>query len=133
MNPQPFLNAPTIIQVHAAAALAALVLGIVQLARRKGGPSHRRLGWLWAGLIATVAVSSFWISKEHFSFGPFSPIHLLSILTLTMLPFALIRARQGRIAAHRAAMISLFLSALVVAGLFTLAPGRILGRVLFGG
>lgn len=131
MTPQPLLNAPTIIQVHAAAAVAALGLGIVQLARPKGGLSHRRLGWIWAGLMLTVAVSSIWISKEQFRLGPFSPIHLFAVLVLVMLPIGLIHARR-RISRHRATMIGLFTGALVIAGLFTLAPGRILGRVLFG-
>jgi uncharacterized membrane protein len=33
---------------------------------------------------------------------------------------------------HRQAMIGLFGGALVIAGLFTLAPGRIMDKVLFG-
>lgn len=132
MNPGPFLAAPSIIQVHAAAAIAALILGAVQLWLPKGTSRHRRLGWLWSGLIALVAASSFWISRERFSFGPFSWIHGLSLFTLVMLPTGIWAAHRGQIRRHRATMISLFISALVITGLFTLWPGRLMGRVLFG-
>lgn len=125
--------APAIIQWHAAAAVAALLLGVVQLVGRKGGRRHRALGYLWAALLGSVAASSIWISKERMQLGPFSWIHGLSLLVLVMLPLGLLSARRGRIARHRGIMIGLFTGALVIAGLFTLAPGRIMGRVVFGG
>jgi uncharacterized membrane protein len=34
---------------------------------------------------------------------------------------------------HRFTMLGLFCGALVIAGLFTLAPGRIMHKVVFGG
>jgi uncharacterized membrane protein len=48
-----------------------------------------------------------------------------------MLPFAVMHARGHRIAQHRVAMISIFIGALVIAGLFTLLPSRVMhtGRV----
>lgn len=64
--------------------------------------------------------------------GPFSPIHLLSIFTLAMLPLAVWRAHTHRVTDHRRIMILLFTGALVVAGLFTLVPGRIMHQVFFG-
>jgi len=64
--------------------------------------------------------------------GQFSPIHLLSILTLVTLPFAIWARRIGRFRSHRAAMISLHVS-LVAAGLFTLLPSRLIGHAVFGG
>jgi len=56
----------------------------------------------------------------------------LSILTLAMLPLAVWRAHTHRVAAHRRIMIILFTGALVITGLFTLLPGRIMHRVVFG-
>lgn len=131
MNLAPLLAAPAVIQIHAGAAVAALVLGIAQLWLPKGRGLHRRMGWLWAALMVVVAATSFWISKEHFRFGPFSPIHLLSILTLIALPLGIFYARRHNVKGHRITMIFLFTGALIVAGLFTLLPYRILGRVLF--
>ncbi len=132
MTLAPLLAAAPIIQLHAAAAVAALVLGAAQLALPKGGRRHRLIGWTWAALLAAVALSSIWISREQMRLGPFSAIHGLSLFTLVMLPLGLLAARRGKVARHRGIMIGLFVGALVIAGAFTLAPGRILGRVMFG-
>lgn len=132
MSLAPLLSAAGPIPLHALAALAAFVIGAAQLARRKGTRSHRVLGWTWAALLATVAISSFWINTIR-QFGPFSLIHLLSIFTLVMLPLALLAAHRHRVAEHRLGMILLFTGALVIAGAFTLYPGRIMHRVVFGG
>src|SRR6266508_4037784 len=58
--------------------------------------------------------------------GPWSPIHLLSIFTLIVLPIAVWRARRHKVADHRRIMIMIFVGALVIAGLFTFLPGRIM-------
>jgi uncharacterized membrane protein len=63
--------------------------------------------------------------------GPWSPIHLLSILVLVTLPLAVIHARRHDIAQHRMAMLMLFTGALVIAGGFTFLPGRIMHAVVF--
>jgi len=49
------------------------------------------------------------------------------------LPIAVLHARRHRVAAHRTAMMSLFIGALVIAGAFTLLPGRVMHAVVFGG
>ena len=58
-------------------------------------------------------------------------------MTLTPLldapPIVRFHARQHNVRAHRVAMIWIFTLALVVTGLFTLAPGRIMSKVVFGG
>jgi uncharacterized membrane protein len=131
MSLAPLLNAAPAIPLHAFAAMAAFVLGAVQLAAPKGTLPHRTLGWIWVALMATVAASSFWIHQIRLV-GPWSPIHLLSIFTLVMLPLAVWRARRHDVTAHRRIMTSLFLGALVIAGLFTLLPGRIMHAVVFG-
>ena len=45
MNLAPLTNAPLPIQLHAFAAMAAFVLGVVQLAGVKGTTRHRALGY----------------------------------------------------------------------------------------
>ena len=59
MTLDPLLAAPLVVQVHAFAAMAAFVLGIVQLAGPKGTLPHRTLGYIWVGLMLVVAASSF--------------------------------------------------------------------------
>jgi uncharacterized membrane protein len=131
MSLAPLLDAAPAIPLHAFAAMSAFVLGVVQFAAPKGTLPHRTIGWIWVLLMVTVAVSSFWI-HQILLLGLWSPIHLLSIFTLLMLPLAVWRAHTHRVADHRLIMTLLFTGALVVAGLFTLLPGRIMHAVLFG-
>jgi uncharacterized membrane protein len=132
MNLAPLTNAPLATQLHAYAAMAAFALGIVQLAGVKGTARHRALGYTWVGLMLVVAVSSFWIHEIRL-WGIWSPIHLLAISTLVTLPYGIYNARRRNLQAHKGAMLGMFAGALVIAGLFTFVPGRIMHRVLFGG
>ena len=131
MTLAPLLAASPAIQLHAFAALAAFALGAVQLAAPKGTIPHRLFGWLWAGLMLAVIISSFFIHEIRL-WGPWSPIHLLSIFTLVTLPLAVLAARRHDVRRHRRAMTQLFVGALVIAGVFTLLPGRIMHAVVFG-
>lgn len=131
MNLAPLAAAGPLIQSHALAAVLAVGLGLAQFASSKGGRRHRWLGRAWVGLLALVALTSFGIHGIR-QFGPFSWIHGLSVFTLGMLAIGVGLARAGRIAAHRWTMIGLFAGALVITGLFTLVPGRLMHAVLFG-
>lgn len=132
MSLQPLLEAAPAIQVHAFAAMAAFALGLVQLSAPKGTLSHRIVGYGWVALMSIVAATSFWIQDLRV-WGPWSPIHLLSVFTIGALPFAILHARRHRVAEHRKAMIAMFGGALLIAGLFTFLPGRIMHAVAFGG
>ncbi len=132
MTLEPLLRAAPAIQIHAIAAMAAFVLGAIQLTAPKGTLPHRMLGWIWVTLMALVAAGSFFIHTIR-EFGPFSVIHLVSLFVLVLLPRAVLAARRGDVGAHRRAMISLYVGALVIAGGFTLYPGRIMHAVVFGG
>jgi uncharacterized membrane protein len=131
MSLAPLLDAAPEIPVHAFAAMAAFALGIVQFAAPKGTLPHRTVGWIWVGLMAIVAVSSFWIHEIRL-LGPWSPIHLLSIMVLGLLPVAVVAARRHNVSRHRKTMIGIFTGGLVIAGLFTFLPGRIMHAVVFG-
>src|SRR6266700_6357332 len=107
MSLAPLLDAASAISLHAFAAMSAFLLGLVQFAAPKGTLPHRTIGWIWVALMAAVAASSFWIHQIRLV-GPFSPIHLLSIFTLVMLPLAVWRAHTRRVTDHRRIMILLF-------------------------
>jgi uncharacterized membrane protein len=132
MSLAPLLEAEPVIQMHAFAAMGAFALGLVQLAAPKGTLPHRTIGWIWVTLMAVIALSSFFIHQIRLV-GPFSPIHLLSIFTLVMLPFAVLHARHHAVKKHRGAMIGIFVGGLVIAGAFTFLPGRVMHAVAFGG
>ena len=131
MSLAPLLDATPAIPVHAFAAMTAFALGVVQLVAPKGTLPHRALGWIWVCLMLAVAISSFWIHEIRL-LGPWSPIHLLSFFGLITVPLAVWRAHRHQVAGHRRIMISVFSGALVIAGLFTLLPGRIMHAVVFG-
>ena len=111
--------------------MAAFVLGAIQLAAPKGTLPHRTLGWIWVILMVIVAASSFWIHQLRLV-GPWSPIHLLSIFSLVMLVLGVMAARRHNVRSHKFTMIGIFFGALVIAGLFTFVPGRIMHAVVFG-
>jgi len=131
MDLSPLLAASPVIQIHAAGAVLALLIGALQLFRKKGDPTHRLIGRTWVALMAVVALSSFFIWTIRL-WGLFSPIHLISIFTLVMLWRGVAFARRHNVEAHRRTMQMTYLLALVVTGLLTFLPGRIMYRVVFG-
>jgi len=133
MSLAPLTEAHLLVQVHVGAALAAFLLGGYQMAARKGTALHRKAGWAWVLLMGLVAASSAGIVSSHPRLGPCGWIHILSASTLVMLPLGVLHARRRWIRAHRLTMMGLFFGGLVVTGLFTLLPGRILHQVVFAG
>ncbi|SDQ20030.1 DUF2306 domain-containing protein [Pseudovibrio sp. Tun.PSC04-5.I4] len=132
MNIAILLDTAAPIPLHAFTAISAFFLGIVQFVLPKGKNLHRILGYTWVGLMAITAGSSFFINEMNL-IGPFSPIHILSAITLLGLVGAVTAARTGAVTSHRRAMKSLYIYALLVAGAFTFLPGRIMHQLFFGG
>jgi len=81
--------------------------------------------------MALTALSSFFISTIRMM-GPFSPLHLLSVIALLSLVLAYRAARRGNAVSHSRTKISLVVFALLVPGIFNLLPGRIMNAVFFG-
>lgn len=129
MDPQPLIDASWPVRLHVAAVIPALLLTPVMLLAAKGTPRHRVLGRIWLAAMVATAVTALFIHEIRLM-GPFSPIHLLSILTLATAWTILRSARAGRVRAHRSAVLSLVWLALVGAGAFTLLPGRIMHQVM---
>jgi len=131
MSLTPLLAAPLAVQIHAVAAIAAVLLGGLVLFRRKGTPMHRLLGRIWVALMLVVATSALFINEIRL-IGPFSPIHLFTILTYGGVGYGLWQIRHGKVRAHKAAMQAVYFMALGLAGAFTLLPGRRMSAMLFG-
>ena len=126
-----FAEAPPI-PLHALAALLAVVLGGIQLAMKKGTRLHKALGWIWTGMMAIVAMTSFFIHEIKL-WGQYSPIHLLSLWTLISLGMAIYFARIGKIKRHKQVMVAIYGFGLILTGFFTLMPGRVMHQIIFGG
>jgi uncharacterized membrane protein len=132
MTLTPLFDAPAVIQVHVAAALLSVLLGPVAILRRSRDIVHKTAGRLWVVSMAVTAGSSFWISEDPM-IGPFSVIHILSVITLFGLVSAVRAIRAGNVAKHGATMRALYAQALMLAGAFTFFPGRRMSEAFFPG
>jgi uncharacterized membrane protein len=149
MTLAPLSASSGIIQFHTYVALVTVLLGGVQLFAPKGTIPHRTAGWIWVLLMATMIITGF-VTHDILAFGPFSPkvccrdwscglgslqcgsVHILSVFVLMLLPLAALQARLQNVIRHRQAMMILF-AILVLGGLGTLLPTRIMNAVAFGG
>jgi uncharacterized membrane protein len=126
-----------LVAVHLTSALLAVVTGPVALWARKGATQrprlHRAFGYAWVTLMIIAAVSALFIPAVvmPIAFG-MGPIHGLSFLTLGMLAVSFWFLAKGNIDGHRKTMQNLYLGACVIAGAFTLMPGRFLGNLVWG-
>lgn len=116
-----------IILAHLVTAIAALFIGAFVLATKKGGTTHKLLGKIWVVLMLSTALFSFGI-RSH---GHFSPIHILSVITVLGITAAILAARHGRINAHRRGM-TITYAGLLIAGAFAMMPGRRFGDLVLG-
>lgn len=132
MTLAPLFQADLAVQIHAFAALALVPLTIFMFARPKGQRAHRIFGWAWVLGMGLVAGSSFFVTGFRM-FGPYSPIHLLSVMALFALYQGVRAARRKHVSAHRKVMRQLSFGALGVAGLLTFWPGRTMFLVVTGG
>ena len=119
------------IPLHAIIAIFAIVVGGVQLILNKGTPLHKFMGWAWVSLMLIVCFTSFFIHKVNL-WGKYSPIHLLSIWTIIAVVLGVYFARIGNVKRHKIFMVWTYWLALILTGLFTLYPGRVMNLIFFG-
>ncbi len=132
MTFEPLLSAPVAVQIHVATVVPAAFLGAVLLVRAKGSPGHRLLGRIWMMLMVVTAISTLFIHEINMWAG-FSPIHLLSVVMLWSAYQAVRAARLGKIQRHARIVSAMYWGGIVVAGVFTFLPGRIMNAVIIGG
>ncbi len=118
---------------HLATVLPAVILGLLQFILKKGTPLHRGIGWTYMiCMMITAILTLFMEARVGRQFlNHFGWIHLFSILTIWTVPTAIIAVRKGDIKSHKRKMVLLYVGAIVIAGAFTLTPGRYLHEVLF--
>lgn len=130
VNLSPLLDASLPIQIHVATVVPAALIGPYLFLSRKGSPRHRLVGKVWLGLMVASALSSFFIHTINLFLG-FSPIHLLSAYVLYGSWSAIRAARAHRIREHKLTVIGIYVGGIIIAGGFTLLPGRVMHEVLF--
>ena len=86
--------------LHVAAACAALILGLIALARRKGDPWHVAVGRLYVAAIVVVNVPVLFLYEGSGRPGPFHVLAVVSLVTTALGWLSLRRRRRGRRAAE---------------------------------
>jgi len=123
-----------LVYFHLATILPAFLIGTFLLLRRKGTPLHKALGRIYLPLMILTGITTLLMQAQvgprflnHFGF-----IHVFSLVTLYSAPAAYFAVRRGDIKAHRGYMIGLYVGGILIAGAFTLAPGRMIHDWIFG-
>ena len=117
---------------HLVTAVGAMLIGSLVMLRRKGNGSHRVWGWTWVVLMGATAIASAFIRDYRLpNIAGFTPIHAFTLMVGINLPRGIWFIRQGNVAAHRKTMRGIYFGGCIVAGVFTLLPGRFLGRQLW--
>jgi uncharacterized membrane protein len=119
-----------VIQIHLATALAAIVLGGVLMAVRKGRTFHRVAGWVWVSLVSVTAGATIFITELNH--GSWSFLHLFTGWTLLILPLAVFWAKRREVKRHRRMMMGLFYGGFAINLFIAFIPGRTLWMVFFG-
>lgn len=119
---------------HLLTVVPCIFLGGYLLAAQKGGKIHRKIGMTYMILMSATALIALFIPA---GVGPrflnhFGYLHLLSLIVIWTVPTALIAVKKGNIKSHQRKMIILYVSAILIAGGFTLFPGRFLHEFFFG-
>ena len=123
--------------VHMTAALGAVVVGPIALWARNGSTQrphiHRAFGYAWVTLMVLAATSA--LFARDFLLPNLRGYTLLHAFVPVVF-FSLFRAFyylvKGNIRGHRKTMQGLYIGACIVAGAFTLLPGRYLGQLVLG-
>jgi len=131
MNLELFLSARPVVIVHTLCAFAALFVGIAMFMRRKGTPSHKILGKVFVLFMAVTALSALFITGLNGKYWSF--IHLFVPLSFYAIWELFHYVRKGNIKKHEKAVKGLFFGALLIPGVISFLPGRLMWHVVFGG
>jgi uncharacterized membrane protein len=118
---------------HLYTVVPCFVIGTVLLLIKKGSSIHKTLGRIYMPLMLITALITLFMPAQV---GPqlifhFGWIHSFSFLTIYTVPTAYIAIKKGNVKAHKRKMILLYFGAIIIAGGFTLAPGRYLHNLFF--
>ncbi|MBT5105153.1 MAG: DUF2306 domain-containing protein [Porticoccaceae bacterium] len=124
------------IYIHAFFALIAVPVGLYILLTKKGTQKHKLTGRIWTLFLLIVSFTALFI--QAINPGEYSLIHLLIPWTIGSLIYSIWSIRKFQITklqkykkAHMYSMIGVYVGALLVAGVFTLMPGRLFYEILF--
>ncbi len=118
-----------VIAFHVATVIPCVPLGLYLLVAPKGTPMHKQLGKLWVSLMVVTALSTLFIHDGM----RLSWIHIFVPITLRAAYLIVAKARKGDIKGHRNEIVSLYLGALMIPGIFAFVlDNRLMNVMLFG-
>lgn len=118
-----------VIMFHVSTVIPCVPLGLYLLLAPKGTPMHKQLGMLWITLMVVTALSTLFIHEGM----RLSWIHIFVPLTLRAAWLTISKARRGDIKGHRNEIVSLYLGALMIPGVWAFAiEGRLMNAMLLG-
>ena len=126
-----------IIYIHATLALLAVPLGLYIFLTKTGTKQHRMHARIWVIFLIIVSLTAIFI--QTINPGQYSWIHLLIPFTLVSLIYSIWNIKKYKKTkierykySHMYSMIGVYVGALLIAGAFTLMPGRFFHHILFG-
>jgi len=128
------MNYDLLLYFHLATVLPCFLIGGYLLAVKKGTKVHRYLGRVYMTLMMVTACITLFMPAQVGSrlLDHFGWIHSFSFLTIYTVPTAYLAIKKGNVKAHKRKMILLYFGAIIIAGGFTLYPGRYLHHLFFG-
>jgi uncharacterized membrane protein len=124
-------EAPLPVRIHLATVIPAFLIGTwLIFFSAKGARIHRFTGGVYLALMTITAITTLFF--RILDPGKLSFIHLFIPLTLGGVVSTIVALSRGNIAAHKRPMVGLYFGALLIAGGFTLLPGRLMHAVFFG-
>lgn len=117
------------IMFHVTTVLPCVPLGLYLLLAPKGTAMHKQLGKLWVALMVITALSTIFLRPNM----ELTWIHIFVPITLRAAWLTVAKARRGDIKGHRNEIVSLYLGALMIPGVWAFAiEGRMMNAMLFG-
>lgn len=111
----------TVITIHAITASLVVLIGPVNVLRKKKDSKHKALGRSWVVAMYATCVSGMFIYTIS---GGFTIFHALAILTFITTTLGVISIRRNWVTAHVGNMVGGYLGALIAGVFAAFVPGR---------
>lgn len=120
---------------HLATIVPCVLLGGVLLILKKGTRLHVIAGRIYMFLMMATSTIVLFMPAHvggYRLFNHFGWLHIFSVVTLYTIPKSYLAIKRGDVKSHKWSMMMLYFGAILVAGSFTLLPGRYLHTVFWG-
>lgn len=123
----------TLMYFHLLTVVPCIAMGATLFFMKKGTPIHKTMGRVYMILMMVTGIITLFMPAKVGPqlFNHFGWIHSFSLLTLYSAPKAYFAIQKGNIKSHQYSMIGLYVGGILIAGSFTLVPGRFLHDLFF--